>query len=607
MIGFLVHDERLFSATSVVGACRALRTFSYQNTEHVESLRIHFFRNASLNNYYLRDERHTLCATGTLILNDVHGDRALSNLSEALNSGKELVDLFDKIRGPYTLVHIDRAKRQVSILNSREGLRNCYLARGNKFRAYSTNLLLIAALTAAAPCAEGVRQFIHLGATMDEKTIFEKIERLSAASLHTYHNEEWTTSRLWRLQTATPERSVTRERATEVVIESFARGLEFTSNIDSGRVVADLTGGTDSRLVLCCLMQQHAKPVVSTSGQQDFVDVRIAQKVAKKLGIEHYRYEPVSARMTSAEIDRTVELADGGRDVITLAKVLPYYEERARRFRFITGGAGGPLFKDHYWLFEFNRVGLNREPNWGRIAKLSLVPYGVQDGFFTGFNDGMMDNATEMLQQRSGAIEGTNNQKLDFVYFDLKIPAFFGPEFSLTTQFMDVFHPMVDGGTVQYSINLPPEIRIRNILQFCIINRLRPELCWILTDKGLPTIPPVGVNSWLRVLRGRRYVETGFRKLRTALLGASGHRTDTSTDVEGLRSLGYFDLLSYSSLAISSFISAPKLAEFKDWPEKQPNQQYLIATLSVQLFFERAKELMNCARKTADQPASGSA
>ena len=602
MIGFLIHDERLFSNSRAVGACRALRTYSYQNTEQMGPLRIHFFRNASLNNYIARDERCTTCVTGTLIFDNLHGSKALSSLHDALYGGKELVDLFKQCKGPYTLIHIDRVAGQVSILNSREGLRNCFQTTREKRRAYSTSLLLLAALSAARPCAEGVRQFIHIGATLEEKTIFENVERVSAASLHTYHNEEWTTSRLWRLATSVPDRGLTCQDATKQLTESFVRNFGFTSNIDSGRVAVDLTGGTDSRTVLCCLMEMHAKPVASTSGAEDFVDVRIAQKIADKLGIEHYRYHPVSVQMTDERITRAVELADGNQDAVSLVRLLPYYEEKARRFDLITGGEGGPLFKDHYWLFEFNRVGRRCEPNWDKIAKLSLVQHAIQDDFFLGFGVRIMDKVTELLSQRSAAVSGTNNQKLDFVYFDLKMPAFAGPAFSLTTQFMDVFHPMVDGDNVQHSINLSPEIRIRNILLFGMIQRLRPELCWILTDTGLPTVPPVGLNSWLRILRGRRYLQAGLRKIRTALWGSSGEGTDKSSDIEELRTLGYFDLLNHSSLAVSSMISAAKLAEYKGSPRKQPNQHYLTATLSVQLFFERVQELMSAATEMERRP-----
>ena len=598
MFGFLVHDERLFSTSRAVGACRALHAYSYQTTEQMGFLRIHFFRNASLNNYFARDERYTICITGTLIFNNLHGGKALSNLLGALHSGRELLDLFNHFRGPYTLVQIDRVRRQVSVLNSREGLRNCFLATRSDLRAYSTNLLLLAALTGAAPCAEGIRQFIHIGTTMEGKTIFENIERLSAASLHTYCNERWTTSRLWRLETSTPDRGITRQDATKALTESFVRNFEFAASIDPGRVAADLTGGTDSRTVLCCLMEQHTKPVASTGGPADLVDVRIARRIADKLGIEHYWwYRPESKQMTDERIARAVELADGTLDPIGLAKRLPSHEEKSRRFDLITGGDGGPLFKDHYWLFELNRVGLNREPRWDRIARFSLVAHSVRDDFFLGFRDQIIRQLAELFRRHSTAVTGTNNQKLDYVYFDLKIPAVKSPGFSLTTQFMDTFHPMLDGDNVQYSINLPPEVRIRNILQFSMVHCLRPEICWILTDTGLPTIPPVGVYSWLRVLRGRRYVETGIRKLRTALLGSSGQSANRSSDIEDLRTLGYFDLLDYSSLAFSPIVSSATLADFKDSPGKQPNQHYLMGALSVQLFFERVKELVAEAKK----------
>jgi hypothetical protein len=595
----LIHDERLFSTIGAIGACRALRTYNYQSTEHIGPLRIHFFRNASLNNYFASDERYTVCVTGTLVFNNVNGGRALGNLFDALHSGRQLADLFDQFRGPYTLVQIDRVRKQVSILNSREGLRNCFLATRSDLRTYSTNLLLIAALTGAAPCAEGIRQFIHIGATMDGKTIFENIEHLPAASLHTYRDERWTASRLWRLKPLTPDRGVTRQDATKTLIDAFVRNFQFATNIDSGRVAADLTGGTDSRTVLCCLMEQHAKPVASTSGPEDSVDVQIARRIADKLGIEHYWYKPGSAHLTKERITRAVELADGNRDPISLAKGLPYYEEKARRFDFITGGGGGPLFKDHYWLFEFNRVGLKREPHWERIARLSLVAHAIRDDYFSGFKDLIMDNLAELFRRHSSAVSGTNNQKLDYMYFDLKQPAFGSQAFSLTTQFMDVFHPMLDGDNVQYSMNLPPEIRIRNILQFGMVQRLRPEICWIPTDTGLPTIPPTGVYGWLRVLRGRRYIETAIRKTRTALLGSSGQSLSRSSDIEELRKLGYFDFLEHSSLAFSPIVSSSKLAEFKDSPGKQPNQNYLIGTLSAQLFFERVKELMSEAKKAA--------
>ena len=78
MIGCLVHDERLFSSDSAVRACHALRTYSYQHTDTIGLLRVHFFANASSNHYLTRDERYTICISGTLIFDNVHSAKALS-------------------------------------------------------------------------------------------------------------------------------------------------------------------------------------------------------------------------------------------------------------------------------------------------------------------------------------------------------------------------------------------------------------------------------------------------------------------------------------------------------------------------------------------------
>jgi hypothetical protein len=591
MIGFLVHDNRIFSVDDAVAACRALRTFSYTSTESIGNVHVHFYQNNWPNNYCQRNQRFLIVASGTIIFRHSSGNAALKSILHCLLSEQTLEQLFPEFQGPYALLLVDRVRELVCVLTSREGLRYCYVATINNGKAFSVNLLLLAALTGGAPSPEGVRQFVHLGTTMEGHTLFADVNRVVPASCHQYINNRWLESRLWRLKAEPPDPHMSCQKATDILTRSFSNGFNFLANADSKRVVADLTGGTDSRLVLCCLMEILSKPVTTTSGPGDFIDVNIARRIASKLRLEHYWYDPIPVELAQSQLDRAVELADGNMSPLGLARQLPYYDEKARRFDFITGGGGGALFKDHYWLFEFNRVGLSREPNWDRVTRFSLVPHMVEDSYFVGYDDNILSDMTELFRRCSSQISGTNNQKLDFVYFDLKTPALAGPAFSLTTQFLDIYHPMLDGENVQFSINLPSEIRIRNILQFSMIQSLRPEIAWILTNGGLPSVPPVGLHSWLRMLRGRRYVATAWRKLRTWTLGSSGHSVNLSTDIKEIERMGYFDLLDHPSLAFSQFISASKLAAFKSSPESEPCKSYLLKTLAAQLFFLRVKEI----------------
>lgn len=591
MVGFLVHDDKLFSADDAITACRMLKTFSYTNTESVGNVHVHFFWNGWPNNYYHANKRFVIGIAGTLVFRHSHADTAIRSILSCLLSGQTLEKLSSEFHGPYTLVLIDRAEERVCVLNSREGLRHCYIGTRNAGKAFSTNLLLLAALTGGEPSPEGVREFIHLGTTLGQKTLFADVSRVLPASLHLYADNQWSESRLWRLEVESPDSRLSRQDAVDTLIGLFSNSFSFLSNVDSKKVVADLTGGTDSRMVLCCLMEILSCPVTTTSGPNDFEDVQIARRVASKLGLEHYWYDSTPVELIQSQVDRAVELADGTMSPIRLARQLTYYEEKARRFNFITGGTGGALFKDHYWLFEFNRVGLNREPNWDRVTRFSLMPHAVEDDYFNGYDDNIVPNLTEQFRRCSSQISGTNNQKLDFVYFDLKVPAQAGPAFSLTTQFLDIYHPMLDGENVQFSINLPPQIRMRNVLQFLVIQKLCPEIAWILTNTGLPAVPPINHQSWLRILRARRYLATAWRKVRTRMLGSSGHSMNVSVDIKEIERKGYFDLLDHRSLAFSRFISAKKLAAFRILPEDEPGKSYLVKTMAAQLFFLRVREI----------------
>lgn len=599
MIGFLLHDNKIFSADDAVGACRALRTFFYINTESIGDTHVHFFRNTWPNNYCRSDHHFLLVVSGTIIFRHFHGNAAVEKILHCLLSGQTLEQLFPEFRGPYTLVLIDRVKKQVCVLNSREGLKYCYVSARNGGKAFSTNLLLLAALTGGEPSPEGVREFIHLGAIMEQKTLFAHVSHVLPASFHQHTNNRWSESRLWRLKVEPPDPHMSCQNARDTVIRSFVNDFTFLSNVDSEKIVTDLTGGTDSRTVLCCLMEVCPNPVTTTSGPGDFIDVQVARRIASKLKLEHYWYDPVPRELVQSQLDRAVELADGTMCPIRLARQLAYYEGKARRFSFITGGGGGPLFKDHFWLFEFNRVGLSREPQWDRVARFSGVPQVIADDYFIGYDDEILRNMTELFCRWSSQISGTNNQKLDFVFFDLKVPTFAGPPFSLTTQFMDVYHPMLDGENVQFAIDLPPEIRKRNILQFSMIQSLRPEIAWILTNDGLPSVPPVGLHSWLRILRGRRYLATAWRKFRNLAFGSSGHAVNVSIDINEIKRMGYLDLLNHSSLAFSQFLSSSKLDAFKASPENEPSRSYLLKTLAAQLFFLRVDEIKERSKLTS--------
>lgn len=601
MLGFLVYDNGTLSDASVKAACDSLHTFSYVDVQAVGSKRVAVFQNEAPNNYSFFDNHQFFVITGTVIYQNRLGRDAIGDIQNAIARGSAPRALFEELRGSFALVYGSRKTNTIAVLMSREGLRNCFVTGHDDATLFSTNLLLLAGVADKSYSPDGIREFLHLGACLDRKTIFEGVNRADAGTLYQCDDGNWRSERLWpRLEIRKPERISFADAVAEAKA-LFLRQLEFAASVPADRVGADLTAGTDSRLNLACLMEHQSAPVVTTNGPKDLVDVTTAIAIAKRLNLEHYWYSQTQATLTETNLNHALEVCDGLTVPFSMVHEAPYYEEKSKRFDLITGGGGGPLFKDHYWLYELNRVGKQREPNWERIARFSMSPYAMRDDLVIGFPNGMIHNLAQLFRQRSSEVSGTNNQKLDFVYFDLKCPSFEGSSFSKTTNFLDVYHPMLDAVTVDFSVNLPHQVRWRNNLQFALTHALRPELDWILTDNGLPSIPPVGLNGWLRVFRAKRYVSTALRKLRVAALCSSGERTSTknANAIVQLRERDFMGLLEYETISFSPIISAEVLTTFKNQPDSAVNTHYLLSIAAAQLYLQRAAEIWQSSRSSA--------
>jgi len=373
--------------------------------------------------------------------------------------------------------------------------------------------------------------------------------------------------------------------------------LRILNNIDGNKIISDLSGGTDTRTILSFLLKYHNNITVSTAGPSNHLDVIISKKIAKRMGLKLYWYDDskVSIEISHEKIMEALEIADGTLNPFSLLKSLPFIKEKGKNYDLILGGNGGPLFKDHFWLFEFNRINRMREPNWKRIANLAMNDYPVQDTLFIEPKEKIYSYLEKMFREHSKKIKGTNNQKLDYIYFDLKCPSFMAPQFSLTNQFFDLYHPLLNGDIVEYMVNIRPDIRKRNILQFSIIYKNNKQLAWIKTDNACPAVPSTGKFALLRGYVIWRYFRAFLRKFYVLVLKSSFTRAvhSLSNIGEELKKLGYFDLLNYDSMKIKSIISEKEFDRIVNNPNESSNNSYILNILAVELFIKHVEKMGN--------------
>ncbi len=597
MIGFLLFDSAIIEPEKAVKAIDALHTFTLLKQITILDTNLVLFRNQYKNNYYLENERYILCVTGTFIYKSQRGNNALKELSRNLKSNNHIEHLYSDFRGHYNLIYCNKKTSKISLLTDKEGVQQSFVFSRNSRYAFSSNLLLLAALvdTALDPCA--IWEYVHINITMQWKTIFKDIKRSLPATLFNKVEDTWNESQLWKIRISYPYLKDTDRAIIKKTSSSFIDDLKVLSNMDSDEIIADLSGGTDTRTLLTFLLKYHDKITVSTAGPCDHIDVLIARRIAEKMGLDLYWYEDKNTlpRISQERMDEIIEIADGTINPFLLLKSLPYIQEKAKQYNMILGGNGGPLFKDHFWLFEFNRINRMSEPKWKRIAQFSLTDYPIQDELFQKPYIDIHLHFENMFLDHSKQIQGTNNQKIDYVYFTLKCPMFMGPQLSLTNKFQDVYHPMLNADIVEYMMNIRPDIRKRNILQFSMIYKNNPKLAWIRTDNACPAVPSTGKYVFLRIYVFWRYLKAFLRKYYMIVLKRNYIRQVHSLKnmEEQLKELGYMELLNYSNMKIAPMLSEKEIRRILDLPHTSSNFTYILNILSVELFIKKVEMMGN--------------
>lgn len=595
MLGFLVLPATALASQRARSAIANSVSLTVTEVHQIGEYEAIVYSNGQGNDYrYVDPDDRTLIAAGTIILGRKRGVHALEHIAARTAAGKSLKDVYGDLRGPFNLLIVDRRTQTVSLLSDREGLMCCFRAEVDRRPLYCSNLLLLAGLVGPELDSHGVQEFVHGGGCINGRTLFQRITRLAAATWVQVHPRSLVEETLWKPTIHCPSLAHSDAEIVDRMHAMFSQSVDVELLDDDKCFGTDLTAGTDSRTVLSFLLRTGTRVTASTSGDTTAVDVVTAQRIAQKAGIEHFLYGTTqSVVFDQAMLALMVELADGGMNPFGLTHQVPYLRQRTQRFDILFGGNGGPLFKDHYWLFEFNRIAREREPDWHRIAKYSLTEGRVNDALFLQGID-YWEYMANAFAQCSQKIAGTNNQKLDFVYMHLKGQAFAAPQFSLTNRFLDVYHPMVDWDLVQYSLSIRPWIRQRARLQAELIYRNSPAIAWILTDNFVPCVPDTGSRVLLRSLRAIRYV----RALQRKLLNFGFDRRSVSRDdraptlVASLRSTDLIDVFhDPSRLSFADLVNLREIERMRDAAQAGINSSYLQRILAVEAFYRHARRL----------------
>jgi len=592
MVGYFIADKTLANRSRVEKAIRNLETIGECRSFETDSLLVYFLFNRQKNNYFVDEQDLVVVSTGAAVYKNRIRNESLSLIAK---NAIENIFNYDDLSGHFNLAILNLKNNNLTLYTDKEGLQSAFYYKKDGAYILSSNLLLLASQVPQTLNKTAIVDFIHIGNPLSGQTIFSEINRVPPSVSFKNVNGKWEEKREWKISVKFPYAENSTKTILNDISQSLESSIEFCKFIPSDEIVADLTGGTDTRTIVSFLSKLILQLNVFTAGPSSHIDVKIAKIIANKLRLKLTWLPPAAKNESISSFDEAIEYADGCSNIFQTLPSINFLKEKAKYFRIVFGGNGGPLFKDHYWLFEFNRINRLKEPNWARLARLSVLSNFVQNDILKKqFQYDVYSRLEMLFLNVSKEIVGTNNQKMDYVYFSRKCVDFMAPHFTLSNNFFDVFHPMLYGEIVERAINSNPQIRKNCNLQFSMIYKNNSKLAWIKTDNIYPSIPTNGIFFFLKILILFRYLKAFLRKFSELVLKKGGTQPihNDFMDLEFLQKTQLIDYLDTESMRLKEIINESVLKEYLANIGHGSNLYYVQNILSIELFLNKTNKLI---------------
>jgi hypothetical protein len=406
-------------------------------------------------------------------------------------TGDRPVDVLMAWQRQLAVVGYDARRDEVVIGPDGLGLMTLYFCRFGDGLLVSTSALGLARVARPRVDVLGLRTFLATGMRVGPKTMWEGVQRLDPGTRllvdasgrqrpHTYWRAEVDPG-LWS-QPLLPAA----ERVKAAALEGVSHRLASRSGL-----VADLTGGYDSRLVCLLLAEAGTRFATTTRSVRDRTDVPTAQRIAALKGWPwvHTPLPAEWATMLPEHVHQALGAGDGALDVLQLARVLEPRAQLSRHFQDVVSGGGGEHLQFAGWKSEFGTAGAAGEPHIARWVRMRLLTKGLA-GVLSSDVEDVVSHLSEVLTEWTEPWRSLPRAvQLDGVYAYVKAPAHFGAYRNADATLLEAHLPLYERTTYEAAFTTHYRWRNEHRLMRQMMASLDPAVAGIPTTRGGPAIP----------------------------------------------------------------------------------------------------------------------
>jgi len=271
---------------------------------------------------------------------------------------------------------------------------------------------------------------------------------------------------------------------------SFYSYLEsFCNSIKKERIVVDITGGVDSRLLVSTLQHFKLEFDLCVSGVKGNKDILIAEEIAKKLNkkliICYHSIDNIEQ-----ELNDIYYITDGISNIVNYHR--PYQLSMMRKennYSLSISGAGGEIYKEFSWLTDFPFYN-KKKANLYRYYNLRFCPLEPYHKLLAGrYQNASYELKNKIIQEwKISFIKRTNSETYDNLYYNYKWPIVAGRFITNLSKKVPCYAPYLELDLAKFTYSLPRKERIFNRLQRKWVSRFSPLISQIPTTEGGMTL-----------------------------------------------------------------------------------------------------------------------
>lgn len=473
---------------------------------------------------------------------------------------EDAAGVLDEIDGFYAIAWFHTPSETLTVALDHLGRHHIYFVEAPEGVYVGTSPAALAVAAGAPPDPLGVWELLACGTSYEERSPFAGIRRMTGGRRYRF--------RRGRLESATaldhhlfPPHGPAEGLATA---EDLAEACQasFGAFVPPGqRILPDLTGGRDSRLLVGLLLEAGYRFEVTVTGDAGNPEVDVARRVARRLGLAIHVVPSAAldaARSSLPGVLLAAARVEGGYDAIEYAGIAAVHERHAGSFDMSLNGSGGEVARWYSWNTSRNRrLG---DPVRALMRRFGATP----PPFMAREHQRQPSEHFRGVIQRALAGRGADpiRSHLDHCYLNLRMQCWQGALSTASSERWLCLAPFLLQRTLAVVYSAPERDRSTSHLVHRLFRRLPAPIARVPLSSGYPAVPPP-FAAW-RNLPGIRRTAARMWKRGLARLGWQPPDAHANALVRALMASGGSDFLRPQEMALGWLLDDRALGAFLD-------------------------------------------